>query len=208
MDEANAALRVAEEGAAEATAALQAAEEQGARLRTEAVVLRKQLAAQDEPPPRPASIFAAATATDAPPPLGAGTGGGTCGLAPVPNSQGELTQFINELEAEWATIMAKMVEQDMGTTMESFAGYQSKLHQIAARKKVAEVKLKSLAAATAPKGPYLPVGDGDSADDLPPSDDEDAPYGPKGTTRCSTDTFSQADIDLNGTPFGTLPSAN
>ena len=92
----------------------------------------------------------------------------------------------------------------MDATMESFVGLQSRLHSIAARKKVAQVKLKSSAVGAAPKGPYL------NEDGTFPTDDEgDTGYGPRGTTRCATDTPVETDSpELAGTPFGVLPTCN
>ena len=165
-------------------------------------MLRKLLASQDEPKPQPTSIFSTAGAS-ASPPQGAGPGDGD--LPPVPSGLAELQQFINEVDGEWATIMAKLVEQDMGATMDAFAELQSRLHRLAARKKVAEVKLKTLAAGAAPKGPYMAPDDEASDGGYP--DDGDTGYGPKGTTRCITDTpAASPDLDLVGSPFGSLPA--
>ena len=139
------------------------------------------------------------------PSQGAGLGEGQAEFGPVPTGQAELAIYIRELEGDWHAVMAEMVSGDMGETMEKFAGLQSRLHRIAARAKVANIKLSAASKGVGPKGPYLAPAD-EAENDYPDFNDEDSGYGPKGTTRAATDTPTvTTGLADASTPFGTIP---
>ena len=208
LDEANATLRLAEQAAAEATENLQRAEAQGVELRSQGKELVRLLAehAEVDPPTKAASIFAnAGPPSPFVPSVPADQEFGVC-----PTTASDLAVYMRKLEEGWATTMAEMAEgtADIGSSMETFTALQGKLHRIKALSLVARVKINAIANSNGPKGPYLPAGT-DGEEEFPDFDDEeDATYGPRGTTtaRSATDTLAAvASVDSAGPPFGALP---
>ena len=212
MDEANTALRVAEQNAAEANEALQRAEAQGVDLRSQAKDLVRLLAEQAQiGTPQSASIFTTAAPT-APSPFVPDSMEGEFGVCPVAAS--DLAIYMRKLEEGWATTMAELAEgtSDISSSMETFTTLQSRLHRIKALSLVARVKHNAIANSNGPKGPYLPADSSDHGDEFPDfdEDEEDATYGPRGTTasRATTDTpAATPSVETAGTPFGVIPQS-